>query len=145
MLIISHACYLGENLFEFVFSRSEFNFVPVIFSFCNTVLRAFVTGLIEFQLWVGAYLETGVGSLRRTEYGGGGLQWGIMLKIPHSKLMVPIFKALFGLGPAYLWGHLSPYLPHRTVHSAEQHPGLKDIKLTSIRARVFYPGLNLVV
>ena len=51
------------------------------------------------------------------------------------------FKALNGLGPAYLRDRLFHHTPQRALRSADQHllrvPGPKEVRLASTRARAF--------
>ena len=57
------------------------------------------------------------------------------------KVLILTFKALNGLGHAYLRDRLFRHSPPRLLRSADQNllrvPGPKDIKLASTRARAF--------
>uniref|UniRef100_A0A670J1P8 Reverse transcriptase domain-containing protein n=1 Tax=Podarcis muralis TaxID=64176 RepID=A0A670J1P8_PODMU len=57
------------------------------------------------------------------------------------KVLVLTFKALYGLGPSYLRGRLSWYVPQRNLRSANKNilkiPGHREVRLASTRARAF--------
>ncbi|XP_060100566.1 uncharacterized protein LOC132575897 [Heteronotia binoei] len=57
------------------------------------------------------------------------------------KVLVITFKALYGLGPAYLRDRLSPHVPQRVLRSGSQNllviPGPKEARLKSTRDQAF--------